>query len=67
MKIIMCIFFPPIGVAMKGRSAGQIILNLLLCIIGYIPGVLHALIINDESGKTIVKHVTIVQHEKDFV
>lgn len=49
MKTLMCLIIPPIGVAMKGGSGSSIILNIILTMCGYIPGILHALIVSDRS------------------
>ena len=50
MKTLLCILFPPVGVAMKGHGAGQIILNVLLCMFFALPGIIHALVVSDISG-----------------
>ena len=55
MKTLLSILIPPVGVAMKGGSAGQIILNIILCLIGYIPGIIHALIVKDVRPEIIVQ------------
>lgn len=49
MKTIMSILIPPVGVAMKGAGTGQIIFNIVLTLIGFFPGMIHALIVRDES------------------
>ena len=41
--ILLSLFLPPLAVYLKTNSAKHTIINILLCILFYIPGVLHAL------------------------
>ncbi|OZJ03644.1 hypothetical protein BZG36_03923 [Bifiguratus adelaidae] len=41
-EIIVAIIFPPAAVAMVRGCGGQLCLNILLTILGYIPGHIHA-------------------------
>ncbi len=41
-KLLLALFLPPVGVAMEVGLGGQFWLNLLLTLLGYIPGVIHA-------------------------
>lgn len=41
--VIIAIVLPPLAVYLKSRSLGQTILNIVLCIIFWLPGLLHAL------------------------
>ncbi len=41
--IILAILLPPLAVYLKSKSAKSTILNLILCFLFWIPGVLHAL------------------------
>jgi uncharacterized membrane protein YqaE (UPF0057 family) len=43
--ILLAIFIPPLGVLIKRGLGLQLIINLLLTLFGYIPGVIHALYI----------------------
>lgn len=43
--ILLAIFIPPLGVLIKSGFGIQLIINLLLTLFGYIPGVIHALYI----------------------
>lgn len=43
----MCFLIPPVGVAMKGHGAGQIILNIILTLIWWLPGMIHAFALPD--------------------
>lgn len=42
-RILLAIFLPPLGVFLQVGFGGQFWLNLLLTILGYIPGIIHAL------------------------
>ncbi len=44
-KIIIAIILPPLAVALEYGLGGKFLLNLLLTILGYIPGLIHALLI----------------------
>jgi len=45
-RVILCIIFPPLAVIDKG--CGSILLVLILTILGWIPGVIAALVINNK-------------------
>ncbi|WP_407493309.1 YqaE/Pmp3 family membrane protein [Pseudooceanicola sp. MF1-13] len=45
LRIIIAIFIPPLGVFLQVGLGGAFWLNLLLTILGYIPGIIHALYI----------------------
>ncbi|MDV3241241.1 MAG: YqaE/Pmp3 family membrane protein [Methylocaldum sp.] len=44
-KVIFAILLPPLGVFMEVGLAGAFWLNILLTMLGFIPGVIHALYI----------------------
>ena len=44
-KIILSVLFPPIGVAMEVGFTKHFWLNLLLTVLGYVPGIIHAVYI----------------------
>ncbi len=44
-RVLLCIIFPPLAVIDKG--CGSIIIVIILTILGWIPGVIGALIINN--------------------
>lgn len=44
-SIILAIFLPPLGVALKYGLSSKFWINLLLTLIGWIPGVIHAFIV----------------------
>ncbi|HEY5914639.1 MAG TPA: YqaE/Pmp3 family membrane protein [Verrucomicrobiae bacterium] len=41
--IILAILLPPLAVYLKTKSAKDTIINIVLCLFFWIPGVLHAL------------------------
>jgi uncharacterized membrane protein YqaE (UPF0057 family) len=41
--IILAILLPPLAVYLKTNSGKQTILNVVLCILFWLPGILHAL------------------------
>jgi hypothetical protein len=42
MKWICALFLPPLGVAIAGGDGKDFGINLILTILGYIPGIIHA-------------------------
>jgi uncharacterized membrane protein YqaE (UPF0057 family) len=46
-RVLLCIIFPPLAIIDKG--CGSIILVIILTLMGWIPGVLAALIINNKD------------------
>lgn len=45
LRIIISILIPPLGVFLKVGLGGHFWLNILLTLLGYIPGVVHAIYI----------------------
>ena len=41
-RIIIAILLPPLGVFLQVGFGGQFFLNILLTILGYVPGIIHA-------------------------
>ena len=41
--IVLAIFLPPIAVLLKNGLGKDLIINIVLCLLFYIPGVVHAL------------------------
>ncbi|QDV75608.1 YqaE/Pmp3 family membrane protein [Botrimarina mediterranea] len=41
-KILLAIFIPPLGVALEVGLGKHFWINLILTLLGYIPGVIHA-------------------------
>lgn len=46
LTIVLCVLLPPVAVFMKTGLSGKLIINIILTIIGWIPGVIHALYVN---------------------
>ncbi|MBM3618934.1 MAG: YqaE/Pmp3 family membrane protein [Alphaproteobacteria bacterium] len=44
-RILLAIVFPPLGVFLQVGLGGQFWLNVILTILGYIPGIIHAVYI----------------------
>lgn len=44
--LILTIIIPPLGVAMKHGLSGTTLLNLVLTLLGFIPGLIHGLYVN---------------------
>ncbi|KAI0928587.1 plasma membrane proteolipid Pmp3 [Taiwanofungus camphoratus] len=44
-KIIFAIILPPVGVFLERGFGADFLINILLTILGYIPGIIHALYI----------------------
>lgn len=42
-KIIFAVLFPPLGVFLEVGFKGHFWLNILLTLLGFIPGIIHAL------------------------
>lgn len=42
---ILAIFFPPIAVLIRFGFGGKFLLNIILTLVGWIPGVIHAFIV----------------------
>ena len=45
MRVLVCILFPPLAVLDKG--CGSILITTLLTMVGWVPGVIAALVINN--------------------
>lgn len=51
--ILLTIFLPPVAVAIKEGIGVQLLINIVLTLIGWLPGVVHAFWVNTRSGATI--------------
>jgi len=40
--IILSVFLPPLAVYLKSGANKDLVINILLCLFGFIPGVIHA-------------------------
>lgn len=41
--IILALFLPPIAVYLKSGADKNLVINILLCLVFYFPGIVHAL------------------------
>ncbi|CAK1361694.1 hypothetical protein CB0940_02963 [Cercospora beticola] len=53
---IIAIFLPPLPVIIRRGCSGHVLLNILLCILGWIPGILHAWYIILETPSLRKRH-----------
>jgi len=44
-KIFFAVILPPLGVFFERGCGGDLLINILLTVLGYIPGIVHALYI----------------------
>ncbi|MBF0572318.1 MAG: YqaE/Pmp3 family membrane protein [Desulfamplus sp.] len=42
LKIILAVLLPPLGVFIQAGLGKQFLINILLTVLGYLPGVVHA-------------------------
>lgn len=42
-KIILAVILPPLGVFLERGCGSDLLINILLTVLGYIPGIIHAL------------------------
>ena len=42
LSLLLAIFLPPLGVLMHNGCGKDLIINILLTILGYLPGIIHA-------------------------
>ena len=53
-RIIFAIILPPVGVFLKVGLGGQFWLNILLTLLGYVPGLVHAVWIVAQDNRARV-------------
>lgn len=41
--VIIAILLPPLAVFLKNGAGKDLVINILLCLVFYVPGILHAL------------------------
>ncbi len=51
LEIILTILFPPLGVLWRFGLGGKFLLNLILTLLFYVPGLIHALYIMTENER----------------
>ncbi|XUU60381.1 YqaE/Pmp3 family membrane protein [Erythrobacter sp. HA6-11] len=53
LALILTILLPPLGVAMKHGLSGTFWINVILTILGYIPGIIHGLYVNLSGTRSL--------------
>ena len=43
LEVLLAVFLPPVAVLLRAGFGLQLLLNIVLTIIGWVPGVIHAL------------------------
>jgi uncharacterized membrane protein YqaE (UPF0057 family) len=57
LRYFFCVVFPPLAVLLTGRI-GSFLLSLLLTVLGWVPGVVHAvLVVNDYEAEKRLKQL----------
>lgn len=49
LKLIFAVILPPLGVFLERGCGADLLINILLTILGYIPGIIHALYVRTEQ------------------
>ncbi len=52
LRVIVAIFLPPVGVALQVGISKHFWINILLTLLGFIPGIIHALYIIFSRGSS---------------
>ena len=50
LRIVASVILPPLGAFLAVGLTGQFLLNILLTVLGYLPGVIHAVWLNVREG-----------------
>lgn len=45
LRIILAILLPPVAVALERGASSSLVLNILLTILGWLPGAIHAVLV----------------------
>lgn len=58
LRIILSILLPPVGVFLQVGFTTQFWINVILTLLGYIPGIIHALwiILSRDDGKAPIRN-----------
>ncbi|MEO0374574.1 MAG: YqaE/Pmp3 family membrane protein [Cyanobacteria bacterium P01_A01_bin.17] len=53
LKIVLAIILPPLGIFLEVGLSGTLLLNILLTLLGWLPGAVHALwVISKGTGRS---------------
>lgn len=50
-EILLAVLLPPVAVLLRAGAGVQLLLNIILTILGWIPGVIHALWVLSSRGR----------------
>jgi len=53
--ILLAIFLPPVAVGLERGLSGSLLLNILLTLLAWLPGAIHALIVVLSGGRAAVR------------
>lgn len=48
-QILLCIFLPPVAVAVRAGVGLQLLINIVLCFIFWLPAVIHAFWVSSQG------------------
>ncbi|KAK2615024.1 hypothetical protein N8I77_001803 [Diaporthe amygdali] len=65
-KIILAIFLPPLGVFFERGCGADLLINILLTILGYIPGIIHALYVTERFVSNTPRDLKASINERHF-
>ena len=49
-QILLCLFLPPVAVALRAGVGLQLIINIVLCFVFWLPAVIHAFWVSSKAG-----------------
>ncbi|KAI8953197.1 hypothetical protein F4801DRAFT_576655 [Xylaria longipes] len=61
-KIILAVVLPPLGVFLERGCGGDFLINILLTILGYFPGIIHALYVSSPTYPTLSSSLQTISH-----
>jgi uncharacterized membrane protein YqaE (UPF0057 family) len=53
-KIVLAVILPPLGVFFERGCGADLLINILLTILGYIPGIIHALYVHNPAADSVI-------------
>ncbi|MEQ8558734.1 MAG: YqaE/Pmp3 family membrane protein [Henriciella sp.] len=51
--ILLCIFLPPVAVALRAGIGLQLVINIVLCFIFWLPAVIHAFWVSSKGEPAV--------------
>ena len=52
-EILLTLFLPPVAVALKEGVGVQFLITIVLTMVGWLPGVIHAFWVNTRNGTVV--------------